>query len=94
MKVVFVVFAFFTEERENDSSILASTVSVFILFVCLFLFSIWVFFREHSWITGLQGKGEGNSLTPHYHLHPLHIHLDISRTITADSSRLHIASSQ
>ena len=30
-------------------------------------FSIWVFFHEHSQITGLQGKGEGISLTPHYH---------------------------
>ena len=28
-------------------------------------FSIWVFFYEHSRITGLQGKGEGISLTPH-----------------------------
>ena len=57
-----------------------------------FFFSIWVFFHEHSWITGLQGKGEGISLTPHYHFHPLHRHLDISRTITAESSPLHIAS--
>ena len=29
-------------------------------------FSIWVFFHEHSRITGLQGKGEGISLTPHH----------------------------
>ena len=43
-------------------------------------------------ITGLQGKGEGISLTPHYHLHPLHRHLDISREITAESSSLHITS--
>ena len=57
------------------------------------LFSIWVFFHEHSRITGLQGKGEGISLTPHYHFHPSHRHLDISRTITAESSPLHIASS-
>ena len=28
-------------------------------FVCLF--SIWVFFNDHSRITGLQGKGEGIS---------------------------------
>ena len=38
------------------------------------------------------GKGEGISLTPLYHFHPLHRHLDISRAITADSSILHIAS--
>ena len=40
------------------------------------------------------GEGEGISLTPHYHFHPLHRHLDISRAITAESSPLHIASSQ
>ena len=57
-------------------------------------FSIWVFFHEHSQITGLQGKGEGISLTPHYHFHPLHRHLDISRAITAESSPLRIASSR
>ena len=27
----------------------------------VFFFSIWVFFHEHSRITGLQGKGEGIS---------------------------------
>ena len=45
-------------------------------------------------MTGLQGKGEGIPLTPHYHFCPLHRHLDISRAITADSSPLHIASSR
>ena len=60
----------------------------------LFFFSIWVLFHEHSRITGLQGKGEGISLTPHYHFHPLHRHLDISRAITAESSPLYIASSR
>ena len=59
-----------------------------------FFFSIWVFFHDHSRITGLQGKGESISLTPHYHFHPLHRHLDISRAITAESSPLHIASSR
>ena len=39
-------------------------------------FSIWVFFHRHSRITGLQEKGEGILLTPHYHLHPLHRHFD------------------
>ena len=37
----------------------------------------------------MQGKGEGISLTPHYHFHPLHRQLDISRAITAESSPLH-----
>ena len=58
-----------------------------------FFFSIWVFFDNHSRITGLQGKGEGISLTPHYHFHQLHRHLDISGMITAESSPLHIGSS-
>ena len=60
----------------------------------LTIFSIWTFFHEHSRITGLQGKGEDISLTPHYHFHPFHRHLDISRAITAESSPLHIASSR
>ena len=59
-----------------------------------FIFSIWLFFHEHSRITGLQGKGKGISLTPYYHFHPLHRHLDISRAITAESSPLHIGSSR
>ena len=37
------------------------------------------------------GEGEGISLTPHYHFHPLHRHLDISWAITAESSLQHIA---
>ena len=57
-------------------------------------FFIWVFFHNHSRITGYQGKGEGISLTPHYHHHPLHRHLDISQAITAESSPLHISSSR
>ena len=54
-----------------------------------------IFYRGfHSRITGPHGKGEGISLTPHYHFHPLHRHLGISRTITAENSPLHIASSR
>ena len=60
----------------------------------LIFFSIWVFFHEHSRIAGLQGKGEDISLTPHYHFLPLHIRLDISRAITAESSPVNIASSR
>ena len=59
-----------------------------------FFFSIWIFFHEHSRFTGQQGKGEGIYLTPLYHFHPLHRHLDISRAITAESSPLHIAGSR
>ena len=60
----------------------------------LIFFPIWVFFHNHSWITGLHGKGEGISSTPHYHFHPLHRHLDISRAITAESSPPHIGRSR
>ena len=49
-------------------------------------FSIWVFFHEHSRITGLQDKGKGISLTPHNHFQPLHRHVDISRMVAAESS--------
>ena len=41
-----------------------------------------------------RGRGEGISLTPLYHFHPHHRHLDINQAITAESSPLHIASSQ
>ena len=59
-----------------------------------FVFSIWVFFPDHSQITALQGKGEGISLTPHYYFHLLHRHLGISRAITAGNLPLRIASSR
>ena len=42
-------------------------------------------------MTGLQGKGEGISLTPYYHFRPSYRHLDISIAITAESSPLHTA---
>ena len=64
------------------------------LLLFVFVFFIWVFFHEHARFTGQQGKGEGISLTPLYHFHPLHRHLDISRAITALSSPLHIAGSR
>ena len=54
-------------------------------------FSVWVFFHKHSRFTGQQGKGESIYLTPLYHFHPLHRHLDISRAIM---QRVHIASSR
>ena len=48
------------------------------------LFFLTGFFHEDLGITGLQGKGEGISLTPHYHFHLLHRHLDISWAITGE----------
>ena len=55
-------------------------------------FSIWVFFHDHSRITGPQGKGKGISLSPQYHFHPLHRHLrdwpgDYSRELTSAQKR-------
>ena len=54
-----------------------------------FFFSIWDLFHERLRITGLQEKGKGISLIRHYHFHPLHRHLDISRAITAESHLAH-----
>ena len=48
----------------------------------------------HSRITELQRKGEDISLTRHYHFHPLHRHLDISRVIATESLPLYIASNR
>ena len=76
-----------------NSQVKATSITVVFLFFLFFLF-IWVFFHEYSQITGLQGKGETISLTPHYHFQPLHRHLDISQAITVESSPLHIASSR
>ena len=59
-----------------------------------FFFAIWVFFHEHSRITGQHGKGEAISLTPRYHFHSFHRHLEISRVITAWSLPPHIANSR
>ena len=58
----------------------------------LHLFAIWIFFHEYLQFTGQQGKGWNsfyNSLCNYYRLHRL---LDLRRSITADSSSLHIVS--
>ena len=73
---------------------MAIMMMMIIVMMLFFLFSIWVFFHEHSRFTGQQGKGGAITLTPLYHFHPLHRQLDISRAITAGSSPLHIASSR
>ena len=49
-------------------------------------FSIWVFFHEHSRFSGQQRKGEGISLIPLYHFHPLHRRLDILENLSLISS--------
>ena len=68
--------------------------SCFFIYLYIYVFSMWVFIHKHSQITGLKGKWEGILLTPHYHFHPLHRHLDISRTINPESSPLRIDSSR
>ena len=64
----FVVIRFpllsFLEKRKQENF-----ASKFILF-----FSFWVFFYEHSRITGQKGKGEAISLTPLYLFQQLHGH--------------------
>ena len=62
--------------------------------ISMLFFSTCVFFQEHSWFTGQQRKGIAISFTPLYNFHLLHIHLDINRGITAESSPLHITRSQ
>ena len=49
------------------------------------VFSIRLFFQEHSQFTGQQGKKEAISLTSLYHFHPFHRNLDISQVIIAES---------
>ena len=67
--------------------------ALFYAYEIVFLFSVWVFFHEHSRFKGQQGKGEAISLTLLCHFRPLHRHLDISRVITAETTTLDIASS-
>ena len=57
-------------------------------------FSIWLFFHEHLRFSEQEGKWETIYLTPVYHFRSFHRQLDISCTITADSSPLYIANSR
>ena len=52
------------------------------------LFSLSVFFHEHSQFTRLQGNEEGTFLGPLYHFHSLRRQLVISRAITKRSTKL------
>ena len=63
------------------------------LFIVFFFFYLGFLTRTFT-IHRHQGKGEAISLSPLYHFHPLHRHLDINRAITAESWPLHIASSR
>ena len=55
------------------------------MFFCFFFYL--VFFHEHSRFTRQQGKGKAISLSPLYHFHPLHRHLDYCRKTTSDYCR-------
>ena len=83
-----------TQNYQKISRIKLSLSANFSAFFCLFNSSMWVFFHEHSRITGLHEKEGSISLTPRYYSHPLHRHLGISWAIAAESSRLHVASSR
>ena len=60
-----------------------------IVFCFIFFFSF--FFHKHSQITVQQGKRDVIYLTPLYWFHPIHKCLDISQTVTEETSPLHIA---
>ena len=72
------------EERELSSMCL---MNLLIHNFTIFFFSSWVFFQDHSRISGLQWKGEDIPLTSPLHLYLLYRHLYISWVITAKSSR-------
>ena len=72
------------DEDHDSSSKICEEINPF----SVFFFFLSGFFHEHSRFTGHQGKGKADSLNPLYHFYPLHRHLDISRTITAESSAL------
>ena len=59
-----------------------------------YLFFYLGFLAQAFMIHRTAGVREAISLTPIYHVHLLHRHLDISWAITAESSPLHIGSSQ
>ena len=61
-------------------------------FWSIYFFSIWFFFHERSQFAGQQVKGETIPFIPLFRLPPLRRHLDITWTITAESSLLHITS--
>ena len=84
----------FLEHLFYRTPLVAASIYCFCFFVFLFVFFCLFLSRTLSRITGRQGKGEGISSTTHYHFHPVHRHLGISRAIVAGSSPLHMASSR
>ena len=72
----------------------SSTGLYLLLLLLLLLLFCQGFSFTHSRITDLQGNGEGLFLTPHYHFHLLHRHLDINLAIATESSPLYVTSSR
>ena len=81
------------QEKDNWTA-KSCTCRLCMIYIGQVFLSIWVFFQVHSHSTRQQGKRETIYITPLYHFHPLHRHLDISRAVTAESSPLHIAGSR
>ena len=79
------VTTFWAWKPSENENIWASSKLYWFSLTLLVLKTLLVFFQGHSRITGLHGKGEGISLTPHYHFHPLHRHfIASSRTRTGN----------
>ena len=76
----------------------ANMLMLLVLYIYIYIFFLIFFFYLFIYLffigQGQQEKGEAISLTPLYHFHPLHRHLDISHAITAESSPPDIASSR
>ena len=68
-------------------------IMVFWFSIAMLFFSRFCFTNIHE-LLDCKEKGESISFTLHYHFHPFHTHLHISRAITAERSPLHIYSSQ
>ena len=60
----------------------------------IYLFSYLGFLSQRFTNHRTAEEGEGISLTPHYHFHPLDRHLDINQEITVERSPLNIAGNQ
>ena len=65
-----------------------------LVYYCVIFFFYLSFLSQTFTIHRTAGEGEGICLTPLYHFHPLHRHLDIRRAISIESSHLQIGSSR
>ena len=82
-----------TKQSTLHLYILLLLTKALLLFVMFFFFlSAFSFTNIHD-LQDSRGTGKALSLTPLYHFHPVHRHLDVSLEITAEISLLHISSS-